>query len=58
MSSTRMAVKGWPDAGEVAVRVAEGLVILYHWTEGWPTMTLPKVEGAVVGGERIGCRCR
>ena len=40
MSSTRMAVKSGAEV--VAVRVGKGEVILYHWTEGWPTMTLPK----------------
>jgi hypothetical protein len=42
MSSIRMAAN-W-GLGEAAVRVVKDCVILYHWTAGWPTMTLPKAR--------------
>ena len=31
-------------AGRSGGEGGEGLVILYHWTAGWPTMTLPKAR--------------
>src|SRR5277367_6409882 len=42
VSSTRMALKSGAEV--VAVRVGKGEVILYHSTEGWPTMTVPKAR--------------
>ena len=50
MSSTRMALKSGAEV--VAVRVLKGELTLYHWTDGWPTRTLPK-ERVLLGAVTI-----
>jgi hypothetical protein len=56
MSSTRITAKGWPDVlDEVeAAKLVKDWVILYHWMEGWPTMTEPKLRVPLPAGMRIG----
>ena len=36
-----------------AAKLVKDWVILYHWTEGWPMMTEPKLKMPLLAGERM-----